>query len=166
MAENTTDDDAFINAYLRKQEEFGTEQIRKRLELEVRMSFLEQAYKEKLKECAEAQNALSQAVVGLQAATIERDKAKDELDRALASLSDSAGKVNESVYEINALKDKLKAAEALRVDLDVVRNNYSIVLKQLEEAQQEVQSLRSAQQIKAVPSKKKKESEWVDGNEA
>ena len=161
MTDNTTDSDVFINTYLRKQEEFGTEQIRKRLELEVRFAILEQAYKEKQKECNEAQTALSQAITGLQAVTVERDDLKEELSRVLMSLSEANSTNINNVYKINQLEDKLKEAEALKVDLDIVRNNYSLVCEQLEEVQAELKPRPPS------PTKKKKqESEWIDGNEA
>ena len=159
MTDNTTDSDAFINAYLRKQEEFGTEQIRKRLELEVKLALLELKYNEKQKECWEAQTALNQAIVGLKAATVERDDLKDELSKVLMSLSDATSANTDNVYKINELNEKLKAAEIVKVDLEIVRNNYQLVCRQLEEAQAELAS-------RALPAKKKKkESEWVDGDD-
>ena len=50
MSENITDNDLFINTYIKKQEEYSIKLIREKLELETKLQLLQTAYVEKSNE--------------------------------------------------------------------------------------------------------------------
>jgi len=159
--ENVTDSDIFINAYLKKQEDFTVELIRKRLEGEVKIQLLQTELQKVLAEKTSLEDMVKQSLVGLEGITLERDnykiKASDlesKLEKDTRALRDI--NVNNQAL-IDELKVQVKSYSSLKSDYEILKNNYDMVLAELNKI--------SEKPVTKKKSKKEQESEWIDGNE-
>ena len=159
--ENVTDSDIFINAYLKKQEDFTIELIRKRLEGEVKIQLLQTELQKVLAEKTSLEDMVKQSLVGLEGITLERDKYKNKasdleskLEKDTRALRDI--NVNNQTL-IDELKVQVKSYSTLKSDYETLKNNYDIVCAELNKI--------SEKPVTKKKSKKEQESEWIDGNE-
>ena len=187
--ENVTDSDIFINAYLKRQEDFTVEIIRKRLEAEVKAQLLQLELQKVLTEKTSLEELVKQSMTGLEGITLERDRYKNKL----SELETKFEKDTRALRDINidnqtlitGLKEQVKESATLKSDYETLKNNYSKVNEELNRVNGELnrvlQELTKANEelIKAnekpidkpaVINKKKskkdlQESEWIDGNE-
>lgn len=159
--ENITDSDIFINAYLKKQEDFTIEIIRKRLEGEVKIQLLQTELQKVLTEKTSLEDMVKQSLVGLEGITLERDKYKTKvteletkLEKDIRALRDI--NINNQAL-IDELKVQVKSYSSLKSDYETLKNNYDMVCAELNKI--------SEKPITKKKSKKEQESEWIDGNE-
>lgn len=171
--ENVTNSDIFINAYLKKQEDFTVEIIRKKLEAEVKVQLLQTELQKTLTEKTSLEELVKQSVTGIEALTLERDGYKTKL----SDLQEKLEKDTRALRDINIdnqaliteLKDQVKDYSILKTDYETLTNNYNKVLEELSRVTTEL----NKEPEKPVINNKKKskkliqepESEWVDGNE-
>ena len=187
--ENVTNSDVFINAYLKKQEDFTVELIRKKLETEVKVQLLQTELQKVLTEKIPLEDMVKQSMTGLEGITLERDKYKNkvtELENKLEKDIRALRDINvDNQTLITELKEQIKQSTTLKSDYETLKNNYNKVNEELNRVNGELnrvlQELTKANEelIKAnekpidkpaVINKKKlkkdlQESEWIDGNE-
>jgi len=174
MSENTTDNDIFINTYLRKQEEFSTELIRKRLELEVKLQFIQVALNEKTNlidkltlEKNTIDDMLKQAITGIEALKLEKDNLNSKLDTTITEYENKIRALREinisqqsNTRELHDLKTELTK---YKNDNEILKSNYETVKKSFENLNIQLQE-KVESNIKTKKIKKSKESEWIDGS--
>ena len=187
--ENVTDSDIFINAYLKKQEDFMVELIRKKLETEVKVQLLQTELQKVLTEKIPLEDMVKQSMTGLEGITLERDKYKNkvtELENKLEKDIRALRDINvDNQTLITELKEQIKQSTTLKSDYETLKNNYNKVneelnrvngelnrvLQELTKANEELTKANEKPIDKpAVINKKKlkkdlQESEWIDGNE-
>ena len=187
--ENVTNSDVFINAYLKKQEDFTVELIRKRLEGEVKVQLLQTELQKVLTEKIPLEDMVKQSMTGLEGITLERDKYKNkvtELENKLEKDIRALRDINvDNQTLITELKEQIKQSTTLKSDYETLKNNYNKVneelnrvngelnrvLQELTKANEELTKANEKPIDKpAVINKKKlkkdlQESEWIDGNE-
>jgi len=187
--ENVTDSDIFINAYLKKQEDFTVELIRKKLEGEVKVQLLQTELQKVLTEKIPLEDMVKQSMTGLEGITLERDKYKNkvtELENKLEKDIRALRDINvDNQTLITELKEQIKQSTTLKSDYETLKNNYNKVneelnrvngelnrvLQELTKANEELTKANEKPIDKpAVINKKKlkkdlQESEWIDGNE-
>ena len=187
--ENVTNSDVFINAYLKKQEDFTVELIRKKLETEVKVQLLQTELQKVLTEKIPLEDMVKQSMTGLEGITLERDKYKNkvtELENKLEKDIRALRDINvDNQTLITELKEQIKQSTTLKSDYETLKNNYNKVneelnrvngelnrvLQELTKANEELTKANEKQIDKpAVINKKKlkkdlQESEWIDGNE-
>jgi chromosome segregation ATPase len=159
--ENVTDSDIFINAYLKKQEDFTVEVIRKRLEAEVKIQLLQTELQKVLAEKTSLEDMVKQSLSGLEGITLERDKYKTKV----SDLESKLEKDTRALRDINInnqtliddLKVQVKSYSTLKSDYETLKNNYDRVCTELNKV--------SEKPVTKKKSKKEQESEWIDGNE-
>ena len=159
--ENITDSDIFINAYLKKQEDFTVEVIRKKLEGEVKIQLLQTELQKVLEEKNAANALVKQSLSGLEGITLERDKYKtkvSELETKLEKDTRALREINiNNQTLIDDLKVQVKSYSTLKSDYETLKNNYDMVRAELNKV--------SEKPVTKKKSKKEQESEWIDGNE-
>jgi chromosome segregation ATPase len=187
--ENVTNSDVFINAYLKKQEDFTVELIRKKLETEVKVQLLQTELQKVLTEKIPLEDMVKQSMTGLEGITLERDKYKNkvtELENKLEKDIRALRDINvDNQTLITELKEQIKQSTTLKSDYETLKNNYNKVneelnrvngelnrvLQELTKANEELTKANEKPIDKpAVINKKKlkkdlQESEWIDGNE-
>ena len=152
MSENITDNDLFINTYIKKQEEYSIKLIREKLELETKLQLLQTAYVEKSNEKIRTDELLNQSVTSITALTSERDELKQEIGQL--KLDHESTKVysdqqielfRSKCEELQRLFDderqKNKKLETMLAEYDTMKSNYEVVKKANEELQESLQVL-------------------------
>lgn len=160
MTENTTDSDAFINIYIKKQEEFNIRLIREKLELETKFQLLQNLLTEKNNEKSNAEELLKQSTNGIQALTLEKEALKKQIDD-IHSKMDIVRKMNEQLQvSLKNTEHQIKDYERLKSDFDTLKTNYELVKKAYEELSETQKPI-----VKSKKKKKEPEPDWVDGND-
>lgn len=159
--ENITDSDIFINAYLKKQEDFTIEIIRKRLEGEVKIQLLQTELQKVLTEKTSLEDMVKQSLVGLEGITLERDNYKIKVSDLECKLEKDTRALREININnqtlIDDLKVQVKSYSTLKSDYETLKNNYDMIRAELNKV--------SEKPVIKKKSKKEQESEWIDGNE-
>ena len=150
--ENVTDNDIFINAYLKKQEDFTVEVIRKRLEAEVKTQLLQVELQKLLAEKTSSEELLKQTLASLESVTVERDKYKDQSEKDTMLIRDlqeqlknSSGlktQVTSLENDIKALRDINVNNQALITELKEQLKNSSGLKTQVTSLENDIKALR------------------------
>ena len=186
--ENVTDNDIFINAYLKKQEDFTVEVIRKRLEAEVKTQLLQVELQKVIAEKTSCDELLKQALASLESVTVERDKYKDQsekdtilirdLQEQLKNSSGLKAQVSSLESDIKALRDinvnnqslitelkeQVKEYHIIKDAYETTKNNYTRVLEEFNKVTEKPLEVIKKKSKKKLP-ETLPESEWIDGNE-
>ena len=152
MSENITDNDLFINTYIKKQEEYSIKLIREKLELETKLQLLQTAYVEKSNEKIRTDELLNQSVTSITALTSERDELKQEIGQlkldheSTKVYSDQQielfrSKCEELQRSFHDERQKNKKLETMLTEYDTMKSNYEVVKKANEELQESLQVL-------------------------
>ena len=150
MSENITDNDLFINTYIKKQEEYSIKLIREKLELETKLQLLQTAYVEKSNEKIRTDELLNQSVTSITALTSERDELKQEIGQlkldheSTKVYSDQQielfrSKCEELQRSFDDERQKNKKLETMLAEYDTMKSNYEVVKKVNEELQESLQ---------------------------
>ncbi len=162
MSENITDNDLFINTYIKKQEDYTIKLIREKLELETKLQLLQNAYIEKSNEKVRIDELLNQSVTSITALTGERDELKHEIGQLKLDLESTKeyssnqievfrSKCEELQRSLYDEREKNKKLETMLIDYNTMKSNYEIVKNVNEELQG---SLQVVQDDKLVKKKK------------
>jgi len=152
MSENITDNDLFINTYIKKQEEYSIKLIREKLELETKLQLLQTAYVEKSNEKIRTDELLNQSVTSITALTSDRDELKQEIGQlkldheSTKVYSDQQielfrSKCEELQRSFHDELQKNKKLETMLTEYDTMKSNYEVVKKVNEELQESLQVL-------------------------
>lgn len=181
-----------VETYISKQETLLVEHIRRSLQAETKIAILESGLQELYKKNEELteqinlqRNTSDQAISGLQATTLERDKFQNktsELEQVLQNRTrDFEQRLNETNTERNRLTSQLNASNNKIANLEneinqlnnrvqvagndytTLKENYNRVLAALEEANAKVERFESLNSKKKPKKVSTQESEWVDG---
>jgi chromosome segregation ATPase len=172
------DNDTYVKTYISRFETVLLDQVRKHVECDTKNVLYASAvqdFQKKLEEAerygADMKSALDQALNGLQAVTLDKDEIKLTYEKLRADVSSLQSELHSSKVEANQhlnqiailnnklaeLNNKLNASNA---NHETVKNNYSIVLKNLESCNAELETLKLTKKKKAVL----KDQDWIDGN--
>lgn len=189
MSEATND--YFLEVHVKSHESILLDNIRKLAEAYTKVTFLERAVNECRKQIDEltqqynsTQTALQQAVNGLQAATIDRDRAIKELEQERRENKDYATtlleknqelehRYNELSVSFNNLKtvydDLNSRVEGYVSDNSTLKKNYNRVLEELnklkpEASEPEKPTPNNIVSLGEKKKSKKQDEEWVDAD--
>lgn len=148
MNDNVTDNDDFINTYVRKQEEFNIEIIRRKLELSVRLQLLQSEISKTIAEKNHSEELLKQSISGLSVVTAERDALKAQIDTLENSNSSTINKMKTDNATLNDKHNQelKKLREDNEEKVRLIRDNVSSLtekLKQTEHYESEINRLTS-----------------------
>lgn len=190
MSEATSD--YFLEVHVKSHETILLDNIRKLAEAYTKVTFLERAVNECRKQIDEltqqynaTQTALQQAVAGLQATTVDRDRATKELEQErrdskenvtalLEKNQDLERRHNELSVSFNDLKtvydDLNSRVEGYVSDNTTLKKNYNRVLEELNKLRPQESEPDNTTPTNIVSlgekkkSKKPESSEWVDAD--
>lgn len=191
MSEATSD--YFLEVHVKSHETILLDNIRKLAEAYTKVTFLERAVNECRKQIDEltqqnssSQTALQQAVTGLQAATLERDRVTKELEQERKENKESTTVLLEKKLEAELAYNNLNVAfNELKTNFDDLNNrvegyvsdnttlkkNYNRVLEELNKLrpqESEPENTTPTTNIVSLGEKKKNKkqesSEWVDAD--
>ena len=128
--ENLTDNDIFINIYLKKQEELTVEIIRKRLEAEVKTQLLQTELQKILAEktsseellknsAAISEELLKQSLSSLESVTVERNYYKDKFEKDSVTLIELKEQLKNSYglkSQVSSLENDLKTLRDININ--------------------------------------------------
>lgn len=173
-------DDIYIKTYIGRFEQALLDHVRRQVDSETKVAIYESAIQDlqrKLEEsdrmAADHKSAFDQALLGLQAVTVEKDELKSrqekretEFELICNELEKTRQEKQKALNEVAMLEQKVadlgRLVDTARTDASVMKNNYSLVLKSLEDANAELERARLNKKSKrATP----KDSEWIDGDE-
>jgi uncharacterized phage infection (PIP) family protein YhgE len=127
MTDNSTDNDTLINLYLKNQEEFSIELMRRMLESTAKHQLKELTIVELKKSLetirvteVQAQELLQQSITGLTEVTRERDRLLAEVDRLRRENEVTSSRVNDILDASNKLN-------VLQSDYNTLKSNYNKV---------------------------------------
>jgi hypothetical protein len=152
MSENITDNDLFINTYIKKQEEYSIKLIREKLELETKLQLLQTAYVEKSNEKIRTDELLNQSVTSITALTSDRDELKQEIGQLKLDHESTKVYSNQQIELFRSKCEELqrsfhdelqknKKLETMLTEYDTMKSNYEVVKKVNEELQESLQVL-------------------------
>jgi uncharacterized coiled-coil DUF342 family protein len=151
MSENIDEQIMLMNTYVKKQEEFSLDIIRKYIELSARFEIIENLkniYETKSKELEISSEDLNNIVNDLQSSLV---KNTEDHNSSITSLHEQYKQVSEMLTkrtsELNTVsmeRDNYKSKyEVLKKDFDVTNNNYRLVVENLEKITKENDSKES-----------------------
>lgn len=176
-----------VETYITKQEGLLFDYIRRLLQSETKVAILESAIKELYKknedlekQVVSCNDTINQSVNGLQAVTLERDRATKRVEELEVSLrtvqSERDDTINHLRIEqnnvavlngtVNEMNEKLQVAQD---DYSTVKENYIKVLAALESANEKLAAIEAQDAVvlnknkKRVKKVQETESGWVDG---
>lgn len=173
-------DDMYIKTYIGRFEQALLDHVRKQVDSETKISIYEAAIQDlqrKLEEtermAADHKSAFDQALVGLQSVTLEKDefktrqeKRETEFELICSELEKVREERQKAFNDVALLEQKVadlnRLVEAANIDAGVMKNNYTLVLKSLEEANAELERVKLNKKSKRATAK---DSEWIDGDE-
>lgn len=181
----------FMEVHVKSHEAILLDNVRKLAEAYTKNTFLERAvseYRRQIEDLTQqnnsSQTALQQAVNGLQAVTVEKDKIIKELEQERKENKESIqmyiehnkevenryNDINVKYNEIKAAFERLNSkAEGYVSDNSTLKKNYNRVLEELSKyKEQEIEITTPVNNIVSLGEKKKpkkqESSEWVDGD--
>lgn len=174
-----SNDELYIKTYIAKFEGVLLDSVRKQVDSETKNSLYTSALQDLQKKLEESErygndikSALDQALVGLQAVTLDKDELKakqekreTEFELICNELEKTREEKQKALNEVALLEQKVadlkRLIETAKVDADVLKNNYSAVLAELEKARQEVESTPVTDDKKRV---KSRDTGWTEGS--
>lgn len=174
-----SNDELYIKTYIGKFESVLLETVRKQVDSETKNSLYAAALQDLQKKLEESErygsdmkSALDQALAGLQAVTLDRDELKikqekreTEFELICSQLEKTREEKQKALNEIALLEQKVadlnRVVETAKVDATVMKNNYSVVLAELEKARQEVEV---APVIDDKKKQKPRDTGWTEGS--
>ena len=173
-------DDMYIKTYITRFEQALLDHVRKQVDSETKITIYEAAIQDlqrKLEESERMANdhksAFDQAILGLQAVTVEKDEFKSrqekretEFELICNELEKTRQEKQKVLNEVALLEQKVadlnRMLDTAKTDAGVMKKNYSLVMQSLEDANAELERIRLNKKSKKANIK---DSEWIDGDE-
>jgi chromosome segregation ATPase len=174
--------DDYIKTYISRFEVLFLDQVRKYLESDTKNILYASAvqdFQKKLEETerhvSDIKSTLDQSLSGLQAVTLEKDGLKVAIENLQADLDLSKKESQKHKIECMEAKNQLAMSEQKITELksmletatannEVIKNNYQIVLKRLQELDNKCDILPESDKLTKKKKHSAKDSDWTDGN--
>lgn len=173
-------DDMYIKTYISRFEQALLDHVRKQVDSETKVTIYEAAVQDlqrKLEESERMANdhksAFDQAILGLQAVTVEKDEFKSkqekretEFELICNELEKTRQEKQKALNEVALLEQKVadlnRMLDTARTDSNIIKNNYTAVLAELEKTKQEIENGTVSIDEKRKP--KSKDTGWTEGS--